>query len=117
MSASNAIAGVLSVPMADASRYGTVERNTTDELVGFHEKQPGAGTINAGVYCFQSAGLDLFSRSSPLSFENEVFPELIARHQRIKVCVKHSPFVDIGTPESLPLADAFVREHYQWFQI
>lgn len=115
MTACKAIAGVLSVPMVDASRYGTVERDTSDELVGFHEKQPGPGTINAGIYCFQSAALELFSRSSPLSFENEVFPELITQNQRVKVCVTEASFLDIGTPESLPLADVFVREHFQWF--
>ena len=102
---------ILGVPMPDASRYGTIEQNPAGDLVAFKEKRPGAGTINAGVYLFQAPALEWFPRHVPLSFEKEVFPELTARGTRLKVCVTQAPFLDIGTPESLPQAEAFVREH------
>jgi D-glycero-alpha-D-manno-heptose 1-phosphate guanylyltransferase len=106
---------LLGVPMTDAARYGTIEVNSAGELVAFNEKRPGAGTINAGVYLFRSSVVELFSRPGPLSFEKEVFPELAVRKARLKVCVTQAPFLDIGTPESLPLAEAFIREHQNFF--
>jgi len=106
---------ILGVPMPDASRYGTIEQNTAGELAAFKEKRPGAGLINAGVYLFRASLLDWFPDRAPLSFEREVFPELLARRARLKVCVTRAPFLDIGTPESLPLAESFIREHAEYF--
>jgi NDP-sugar pyrophosphorylase family protein len=51
-----------------------------------------------------------------LSFETEVFPALIAENIRLKVCVTDAPFLDIGTPESLPLAEEFIRRNAQFFE-
>ena len=106
---------VLGVPMTDASRYGTILQDAEGRLTGFREKQPGAGLINAGVYLFPAAVVDRFPRREPLSFETDVFPALIERGSRLKVCVTRAPFLDIGTPESLPLAEAFVRQNLEWF--
>ncbi len=106
---------ILGVPMADAARYGTVVGNQGGELTGFLEKQPGAGNINAGVYLFRSAVVETFPAQRPLSFEKEVFPGLMARQVRLKLCVADAPFLDIGTPESLPQAESFIRDHAAWF--
>jgi NDP-sugar pyrophosphorylase family protein len=106
---------ILAVPMADAARYGTVLQDTCGELTGFLEKRPGAGNINAGVYLFRAAALEFFPGRSPLSFETDVFPALIKGRSRVKVCVTNAPFLDIGTPESLPQAAAFVTEHQCYF--
>ena len=112
-----AISGaILGVPMSDASRYGTVEHGPGGELEAFKEKRPGAGVINAGVYLFRASVLKSFPPREPLSFEKEVFPELAARKVRLKVCVTQAPFLDIGTPESLPQAEAFVRENANEFE-
>lgn len=107
---------LLGVPMTDASRYGTVCQNTCGELTGFNEKKPGAGNINAGVYLFRASVIETFPAKSPLSFETEVFPSLITRKVRLKVCVTDAPFLDIGTPESLPLAEHFIRGRADCFQ-
>ena len=106
---------ILGVPMPDASRYGTIAQNAAGDLVAFEEKRPGAGTINAGVYLFRASTLRWFPARTPLSFEKEAFPELLTRGARLKVCVTRAPFLDIGTPESLPLAEAFIREHAEYF--
>ena len=102
---------ILGVPMDDASRYGTLAQSEAGELSGFREKRLGAGIINAGVYLFRDALLELFPSKRPLSFETDVFPMLAERRVRLKVIVTAAPFLDIGTPESLPQAEAFIRDH------
>jgi D-glycero-alpha-D-manno-heptose 1-phosphate guanylyltransferase len=111
------IAGaILGVPMPEASRYGTIVQNANGELAGFNEKKPGAGVVNAGVYVFRAGITGLFGDRTPLSFEADVFPALTAQRVRIKVCVTDAPFLDIGTPESLPLAEDFVRRNTRCFR-
>jgi D-glycero-alpha-D-manno-heptose 1-phosphate guanylyltransferase len=106
---------ILGVRVPDASRFGTILQNVNDDLTGFNEKKPGAGIINAGIYLFRAATIEKFPRKSPLSFETEVFPSLISQGARVKVCVTDAPFLDIGTPESLPLAEEFIRANANFF--
>lgn len=111
------IAGaILGVRVADASRFGTVSQNARGELAGFSEKKPGVGVINAGVYLFRPAVIDRFPKKMPLSFETDVFPALAAENVRLKVCVTEASFLDIGTPESLPLAEEFIRRNADFFE-
>jgi NDP-sugar pyrophosphorylase family protein len=107
---------ILGVRVADASRFGTILQNEAGDLTGFNEKKPGAGVINAGVYLFRASAIDSFPDKTPLSFETEVFPALVAGGIRLKVCVTDAPFLDIGTPESLPLAEAFIRRNADFFE-
>lgn len=107
---------ILGVQVDDASRFGTIEQNARGELAGFNEKKPGAGIVNAGVYLFRASTIDQFAGKLPLSFETDVFPALIARRSRLKVCVTKAPFLDIGTPESLPLADCFIQRNWNDFE-
>jgi D-glycero-alpha-D-manno-heptose 1-phosphate guanylyltransferase len=106
---------LLGVTVPDASRYGTLEQDDSEALVAFKEKRPGAGIINAGVYLFRPALVRRFPGHVPLSFEQEVFPRLLQQRVRLKVCVTSAPFLDIGTPESLPLAEAFIRDNAEHF--
>jgi D-glycero-alpha-D-manno-heptose 1-phosphate guanylyltransferase len=107
---------ILGVSVPDASRFGTISQDTRGELAGFSEKKPGAGVINAGVYLFRDDVIKEFPNKTPLSFETEVFPALIACRARLKVCVTNAPFLDIGTPESLPQAEDFIRRNAGVFQ-
>ena len=107
---------ILGVRVADASRFGTILQNANGALTGFNEKKPGEGVINAGIYLFRASVIDLFPDKKPLSFETEVFPALIAGKIRLKVCVTDAPFLDIGTPESLPLAEEFIRRNADFFE-
>jgi D-glycero-alpha-D-manno-heptose 1-phosphate guanylyltransferase len=102
---------LLGVSMNDASRYGAITSDSKQQLLRFEEKQPGSGVINAGVYLFRHAVVEAFPTQVPLSFEKEVFPDLIARKAHLKVCVVEAPFLDIGTPESLRCAETFVSEN------
>jgi NDP-sugar pyrophosphorylase family protein len=106
---------ILGVPMPDASRFGTLSQNAAGDLTGFNEKKPGAGDINAGVYLFRDSVLKKFPAKTPLSFETEVFPALIRRGARLKTVLSEAPFLDIGTPESLPQAAEFIRANARWF--
>ena len=68
---------ILGVPMTDASRYGTIEQSPASDLIGFREKKPGPGTINAGVYLLRASLIESFSDRVPLSFETEIFRKLL----------------------------------------
>ncbi len=108
---------ILGVPMADASRFGTLSQNANGDLTGFNEKKSGAGNINAGVYLFRDTTLKKFPAKMPLSFETDVFPTLIASGVRLKTVLSAAPFIDIGTPESLPQAEDFVRKNLNQFAV
>ncbi len=100
----------------DASRYGTLKIGPQGELLGFAEKHPGCGVINAGMYLLKDSLVRKFPPTRPLSFEKDVFPALVAQGVVLKVCVTAGPFLDIGTPESLPQAEAFVMRNRNQFQ-
>jgi D-glycero-alpha-D-manno-heptose 1-phosphate guanylyltransferase len=106
---------ILGVRMMDASRYGTLLADDSGRLVGFEEKKPGAGVINAGVYLLGGDTLRRFPSKTPLSFEKDVFPELISRRLELRVCCVSSPFLDIGTPESLPQSERFIGQNRAQF--
>jgi NDP-sugar pyrophosphorylase family protein len=108
---------ILGVRVTDASRFGTILQNANGDLTGFNEKKPGAGIINAGVYLFRPPVVEKFHRKMPLSFETDVFPMLIHGGARLKTIVTDVPFLDIGTPESLPQAESFIRKNLREFLI
>lgn len=111
-----ALAGaVLGLEVEDASRFGTLATDAHGDLTRFEEKRPGRAVINAGVYLLRHELLVRFGEQRPLSFEREVFPALIAGGTRVRVHAVECPFLDIGTPETLPEAEAFVRGHSTWF--
>jgi D-glycero-alpha-D-manno-heptose 1-phosphate guanylyltransferase len=106
------VAGVVvGCAVEDACRYGTLAIGPNGELQGFLEKRPGKGVINAGIYLLRNTLVRQFPDTLPLSFEQEVFPQMIARGMLLKVCGVSAPFLDIGTPESLRQAESFVNEN------
>lgn len=112
------IAGVLLArEVENAARYGSLTLDARGCLAGFVEKRPGRGLVNAGLYLFRAALLEEFPAQTPLSLEREVFPALTARGRLLKVETMPAPFLDIGTPETLPLAAEFVRRHRDEFEL
>jgi len=100
---------VVGIEMDDASRFGTLRIGDGGTLAGFEEKRPGHGWINAGIYIFRRSILAQFPSLEPLSMENDVFPTLLDAGIRLRVFCAVGSFIDIGTPDSLAAADAFVE--------
>ena len=108
-------AAVIGVEVEDAHRYGTLDVGGDDFLLGFKEKKPGAGLINAGVYLFRKEILSSLPQDRVLSFETDIFPMLLAQKLQIKVIRSHAPFIDIGTEDSLGEASRFIQKNHQFF--
>src|SRR5579863_4163019 len=71
--------------VTDAARYGTLAVGPSGKLLRFEEKRPGRGVINSGIYLLRNSVLERFPKQSPLSFEKDVFPSLLAEGAAIKV--------------------------------
>lgn len=99
---------IVGLQMADASRYGSLVCNERGDLICFAEKRSGAGIINGGIFLLRHSLIEKFPKKAPLSFEKEVFPALLADGVHFKVHTVDAPFLDIGTPESLPQAEEFI---------
>jgi D-glycero-alpha-D-manno-heptose 1-phosphate guanylyltransferase len=102
---------VLAVRVADAARFGTLQVDEDGMLAAFREKQPGAGLVNAGTYAFRREALARFLPPRPMSLEADIIPELLRMGATIGVAVVDAPFIDIGVPESLGAAEAFVATY------
>lgn len=109
--ASGAKASLLLVPMVDCRRFGSVELKPDGQVSAFREKDAdsGPGWINAGVYLIERALIETIPRDRAVSIEREVFPEWIGRG--LYGAKLGRSLLDIGTPESLAAAEAFLRKH------
>ena len=92
----------------DTTRYGSVRTDATGRITDFEEKQPGAGHINGGIYLLRHSVLESFPETRPLSLEREVFSNLLNEKNGLRAHPVEAAFLDIGTPETLPQAEAFV---------
>ena len=100
---------IAALPVDDTSRYGSLDVGEGGRLLGFREKQPGAGLINAGVSLFRKAALLPLVQPGQVSLETEVLPAMIAQGGKVLVLdAGQVDFIDIGTPETLAAADKFV---------
>jgi NDP-sugar pyrophosphorylase family protein len=96
----------------DAARYGTVQLDTHNRVVGFSEKTGARvpGVINGGVYAFNRAVLRHIPEG-PASLEKEIFPRLLG--DGVYALEQHGMFIDIGTPEDYARAQELSRSLYQ----
>jgi mannose-1-phosphate guanylyltransferase len=98
---SGAEAGLVSVPVADAARYGRVELTAGNRVARFIEKDEaahGAAWINGGVYLLPQAVLDRLPRP-PCSLERDLLERLPP--ESVLAFPASGRFIDIGTPDSL----------------
>lgn len=100
-------AGLLTLAQVDdAERYGRVECDAQGRIVAFREKgAPGPGEINAGVYFLARRLIELLPEGRPASLETE----LLAVADGLWGWTTAGPFLDIGTPDALKRAPAFIR--------
>jgi D-glycero-alpha-D-manno-heptose 1-phosphate guanylyltransferase len=92
--------------IADTARYGKVELTPDQRIVRFTEKgeNQGLGWINGGIYLIESSLLANIPADRSVSLEAELFPQWIK--QGVYGYYSQGKFLDIGTPESYPLAKA-----------
>jgi NDP-sugar pyrophosphorylase family protein len=99
-------ATLLCAEVDDAGRYGRVELDSDSRIRGFIEKDPdfhGRSAVSAGVYLFSAALLDEIAAGSAVSLEHDVFGR--AASGSLDAFAGRFAFIDIGTPESLKLAE------------
>ena len=101
--ARGAEATILTIPMADASRYGLVESDDSGRVSRFVEKPASgaatSGWINAGVYVLEPSVLARIPRGRPVSMEREIFPA-VAADGSLYALRSEAYWIDAGTPAS-----------------
>lgn len=103
-------ATIAAVRVEDGRRFGSVDWDAGHRITAFREKSeaPGPRWINGGVYLFEREFLEKLPGRAPLSLENDVFPAALAGG--IHAFPSEARFIDIGTPESYRLAQAFFSD-------
>jgi D-glycero-alpha-D-manno-heptose 1-phosphate guanylyltransferase len=106
------LASMAVVEVENAARYGTVSTTATGRVTGFAEKagREAPGIINAGIYVFDQAVLDLFP-DGPASLEKDVFPKILDRG--VFAMKQAGLFIDIGTPEDYARAQELHDRLYE----
>lgn len=85
--------------MKDFDRYGTIELDNTDHIIGFREKQAKEqGLINGGIYLLNKNATRFFPPKDVFSFEKDFLEKVIG-----KIVMggfkSDKYFIDIGIPE------------------
>jgi NDP-sugar pyrophosphorylase family protein len=99
---------MLCATVADAGRYGRLQIDERGMIAGFSEKDAafgGTATVNAGMYFLSASLLDAIASETATSLEKDVFERLPPGS--LAAFAECGNFIDIGTPESLALADKF----------
>lgn len=74
------------------------------EIVGFEEKPVARSHINAGVYAFEPAVLDMLDQNTRCDMPT-LFGRLHAKSQRTLAYPMHEPWLDVGRPDDLAFAN------------
>lgn len=75
-------------------QYGTVEASKDGDVTGFVEKPIFEKLVNAGIYVFNKRIFDYLQEKG--DFALNVFPELVARKQRVAGFVFDDYWIDVG---------------------
>lgn len=104
----NAECSLLLVEVPDTERYGRVILDDESWIASFDEKgaHKGAGWINAGIYLLGRSLIESIPVGRAVSIEREVFPRWTGRG--LFGYRSRGKFLDIGTPESYSIAEAFL---------
>jgi mannose-1-phosphate guanylyltransferase len=102
-----AVATLTLTRVEDVTAYGLVEATPSGQIVAFREKPSPeeaktitTNTINAGTYVLDPGIFDPYPVGDPLSFERQVFPELLRQGAYLSAYVDTSYWRDLGTPHS-----------------
>lgn len=93
----------------DASRYGSLNIAAGGRILSFSEKTESSGSAlaSAGIYLLHRGLIERIPPATRVSLERELFPRWATR-VGVYACETPAPFLDIGTPESLAIADEFL---------
>ncbi len=104
---SGAVATLTLTRVADITAFGLVEIDPEGRILSFREKPTPAeaatittDTINAGTYVVDPAIFDRYPVGDPLSYERQVFPDLVASRQKLSAYVHTGYWRDLGQPGS-----------------
>jgi len=90
-------------PVDDPTSYGLIETNADGRITRFLEKprpeEITTNMINAGTYVLEPEVLTQIAPQAKVSFEYEVFPQLLARGEPIFAFPSSAYWIDMGTPE------------------
>lgn len=102
---------LLLTQVPDTARFGRIQLNGLDRIIGFEEKNEEAGPdwINAGIYLVRRKILAKIPAGKQVSLEREIFPTLLNTRFYGYRC--QADFIDIGTPESLTDAQRLFCQH------
>jgi mannose-1-phosphate guanylyltransferase len=87
-------------PVDDTASYGVVPTDAEGRVEAFLEKSDGeapTNRINAGAYVIDREVIDSIPAGRPVSFEREVFPQLVG--DGLYGYLAEGYWIDIGTPE------------------
>lgn len=100
--------GVMAVRMYEwTNPYGVVQMEGVD-ITGFAEKPVSRSHINAGVYAFSPAALDLLTRNQHCDMPT-FFDQLREAGKRTVAYPMHEPWLDVGRQDDLEHANATIR--------
>ena len=90
-------------PVDDPTSYGLIETSAEGRVDRFLEK-PGwsevtTNMINAGTYVLEAEVLVQIPPQATVSFEREVFPQLLAQDKPVYAYPSSGYWIDMGTPE------------------
>jgi NDP-sugar pyrophosphorylase family protein len=74
------------------------------EIVGFDEKPIAQSNINAGVYALDPVALSVLTADAHFDMPT-LFERLQAKGKRTVAYPMHEPWLDVGQPDDLQLAD------------
>lgn len=100
---------VMEVPIKEASRFGVLQVDENDEIIGFQEKpkEPKSNLVSMGVYVFTWKVLKKFLRDdekddkSQHDFGKNIIPNMLNKKRKMKVYRFKKYWKDVGTISSL----------------
>jgi len=106
----SAVASLWLAWVHDQDRFGSVSIDAEGRIQEFREKVVLAGPqlVSAGVYLIERNLIMAIAPNHTVSLERDVFPSWIAKG--VYGVIGGSGFIDIGTPESLAIADSVLAD-------
>jgi len=95
------------VGLEEAGRFGIVDTDETDRIVGFEEKpsRPKSTLASMGLYLFNTETLEQLlltqAEDDDIDFGKNIIPKAIAQQRSISAYTFHGYWRDVGTVESL----------------